>query len=350
MSVQGETVLTVDQIAEQIGGSVVGDGSKSIHGVNSIAGAGDGEITFVTSDKHASKLADSSAGAVIVSSQIEGVGIPQVVVSNAGGGLIAALHLFAYKPEVKAGIHPSAIVQDDAEIGEGASISERAYVGHNVKIGCGAVISAGCVISDDSVIGAGSRLDPNVVVYHHCVIGDKCVIQANSTIGSTGYGYYPVEGMPRLIPHSGSVIIEDCVELGANCCIDRAKFGNTVIGAGSKLDNHVHIGHNVQIGKCCLLAAQVGIAGSAIIGDGVMMGGQAGMGDNMTIGAGAMIGGGTGVTRSLEGGGKYFGYPVMDAKELMQTHALTKRLPEMRKQLKQLMRDVKKLQADIDKS
>jgi UDP-3-O-[3-hydroxymyristoyl] glucosamine N-acyltransferase len=221
-------------------------------------------------------------------------------------------------------------------------ISDGAEVGEN------SIIAAGCKIGENSKIGKNCRFDGNVVVYHNCTIGNNVIIQANSTIGSTGFGYSFIDGSHRLIPHNGGVVIEDFVEIGANCCVDRAKFGNTVIGAGTKIDNLVQIAHNVTIGKCCLIAAQVGISGSCKIGDGVVLAGQVGLVDNIEIGDGTMIGAQAGVMSGTAAGARIVGSPAMDIRAAMKVFGLMKRLPEMAESLKQLHKRIEGLEAAKD--
>jgi UDP-3-O-[3-hydroxymyristoyl] glucosamine N-acyltransferase len=289
-------------------------------------------------------LADSQAAAVIVSEKLEGVDIVQLVVENVDAALITALHLFAPKLTPMEGIHPTAVIEDSAVLGSGVAVGCHAYIGHNVRIGEGTIISTGCVVGESTTIGSHCRLDGNVVVYHNCRIGDSCVIQANTTIGSTGFGYSFIDGEHRLIPHNGGVVIGDCVEIGANSCVDRAKFGNTIIGAGSKIDNLVQIAHNVVIGKCCVVAGQVGLSGSCVLGDGVVIGGQAGMADHLSIGAGAMVGGRGGVMGDIPAGAKVMGLPAIDMREQLRIFALQRRLPDMARQLREVAAAVEKLE------
>ena len=349
MAKQGrETILTVAKVAEHIGARLVGSGSATVSGVNSIEQAGPREVSFVTSDKHTGKVAESKAAAVIVCEEA-GDGRPaQLVVGSVEGALVTALNLFAPKLTPACGVHPTAVVEKTATIAGNVAIGPAAYISHGAEIGAGSIIGAGCVIGENTTIGENCRLDDNVVVYHNCKIGNNCIIQANTTIGSVGFGYYLIDGQPRLIPHNGGVVIEDCVEIGANNCVDRAKFGNTVIGAGTKTDNLVHIAHNVVIGKCCLIAGQVGISGSCRLGDGVVLAGQAGISDHIEIGDGVVVGGGSGVTSNLPAGGQFWGMPAIDVKRQRRIFALSKRLPDMAKQLKDVIRRVDKLETSED--
>ena len=349
MAKQGrETILTIAEVAEHIGARLVGSGNATVSGVDSIEQAGPEHLSFITADKHTGKLAESKVAAVIVTKEIESVAVAQLVVDSVEEALITVLNLFALKLTPPGGVHSTAVVEKTATIAGNAAIGPAAYISYGAVIGEGSIIGAGCVIGENSTIGQNCRLDANVVVYHNCNIGNNCIIQANVTIGSVGFGYYTVEGQPQLIPHNGGVVIEDCVEIGAGTCVDRAKFGNTVIGAGTKTDNLVHIAHNVMIGKCCLIAGQVGISGSCRLGDGVVLAGQVGIADHKEIGDGVVIGGGSGVTSNIPAGGQFWGTPATDVKRQRRIFALSKRLPEMAKQLKDVIRRVDKLEASED--
>lgn len=340
--------ITAAKLAELIGAELSGDGSVVIRGVNTIAAAGGEELTFLSSEKALSELRESSAGAVIVKERVEGVGAVQLVAGNVDEALIKALRYFADEVAFEPGVHAT------AEIDGSANIDENVYIGPGVCIGPGADIAGGvhigpnCCIGRDTTIGAGTVLDANVTVYHGCSIGSKCVIQASSVIGSVGFGYSFIDNSHQLIPHTGGVVIEDCVDIAACVCIDRAKFGNTVIGAGTKIDNLVHIAHNVKVGRLCLIAGQVGIAGSTEIGDGSVFGGQAGMADNIKIGTRVMCGAQAGIMSNIEDGAKIVGSPAKDVRAAMKEFAAVARLPELIKQVKQLNKRVSELEGAKD--
>ena len=341
--------LTVAQLAQRLGARLDGNGENRINGVGTVKDAGPNQVTFITSSKHIPGLEKSVAGAVIVGSRIEGLVRPQLIVGNVSKALIEVLGIFA--PPLKAaaeGIDPTAKIGRNVQIPKGASVGAAVVIDDNVQIGENTVIAAGCRIGENSKVGKNCRLDGNVVVYHNCTIGNNVIIQANSTIGSTGFGYYFIDGVHRLVPHNGGVIIEDFVEIGANCCVDRAKFGNTVIGAGTKIDNLVQIAHNVVIGKCCLIAGQTGIGGSANIGDGVVMGGRAGIADNVDVGANVMIGAGSITFHDVAAGRQVFGSPAADKIEAFRLMGLNKRLPKLFEQVKQLSSRVEELEAAKD--
>jgi len=344
--------LTIEQLAKRLGAELTGDANaigRQIIAVRPIKTADENEVTFVTDDKHKASLSQSHAGAVIVSARIDGLDKPQLIVKNVDAALIETLKIFA--PELKAateGIDPTAKVADNVKIAKGVSVGANVVIDDGVEIGQNSIICSGCKIGENSKLGEHSRLDSNVVVYHNCRIGNNVIVQANSTIGSTGFGYSFIDGAHRLIPHNGGVIIEDFVEIGANCCVDRAKFGNTIIGAGTKIDNLVQIAHNVVIGKCCLIVAQAGIAGSCKLGDGVVLGGQVGLADNIEIGDGTMVAAQAGVINNVPAGQKLAWTPAIKKEDAMRTVGLVLRLPKMAKQLKQLSKRIEKLEAAED--
>lgn len=341
--------LAVKELAKCLGAELIGRDDGRLKAVRPIEAAGTEDVTFIADDKHISKLGSCKAGAVIVSRQIEKLQIPQLVVKNVQAALIEVLRLFA--PESKqaaAGIDSTARIAGDARIGENVTIRAYVTVDSGVTIGNCTVVGSGCRVGRDSKIGSDCRIDDNVVIYHNCSIGNNCIIQANTTIGSTGFGYAFIDGQHRLIPHNGGVVIGDFVEMGASCCVDRAKFDNTVIGAGTKIDNLVHIAHNVVIGKCCLIAGQVGISGSCKIGDGVVIAGQAGMTDNIKIGNGVIIAGKSGVTHNINNGMKVFGMPAIDIRQARRIIGLSRKLPEFAKKLRQLDKRVERLETSKD--
>ncbi len=338
--------LTVNELAKRLKADIHGDGSCVIRSVGPVASADRNTLTFVTDDRHLAELKTSHAGAVIVGKAVEQLSIPHLVVKNVNASLIEALKIFA--PEITPaapGVHKTAMLAANVKLGKNVSIGPCVVIEEATEIGDNTVIAAGCKIGQQVKIGQSCRLDPNVVVYHRSRLGNSVIIQANSTIGSTGFGYYFIDGAHRLIPHNGIVVIEDFVEIGANSCVDRAKFGETRIGAGTKIDNLVQIAHNVTIGKCCLIVAQVGIAGSAKIGDGVVLAGQAGVGDNIEIGNGAVVGAQAGVIGNVEPGKQVLLMPAVDRMEALRATACMYRLPKFFEQVKQLASRVEKLES-----
>jgi UDP-3-O-[3-hydroxymyristoyl] glucosamine N-acyltransferase len=342
-------MFTAAQIAEKINARLEGDGSIDIKSVVPVEAAGENDITFVTDDRRLAALAKSGAAAAIVNKPVGDFRGVRLIVKDVNAALIETLKLFAPKlTPPAAGIHPTAVIGRNVEIAGSASVGPNVTVADNVRIDDNCVLAAGVRVGENSTIGRDSRLDSNVVIYHNCRIGRSVIIQANTTIGSTGFGYAQVDGRAVLIPHIGGVIIEDFVEIGANCCIDRAKFDNTIIGAGTKIDNLVQIAHNVVIGKCCLIVGQAGIAGSGRLGDGVILAGQAGLVDNVSIGDGAVVGAQAGVVHNVSAGKKVVGSPAIDYAEKFRQIAQVKRLGKMTEQLKELTKRVNALEASAD--
>jgi UDP-3-O-[3-hydroxymyristoyl] glucosamine N-acyltransferase len=341
--------LKVKELAEKLGGELIGDGDGVISGVATLEAAGADKITFVMEDKLLGRLRDTNAGAVLAGKVYDEASKPLIIVSNVQASLIETLGIFAPKLTP-----PAEGIDESAKIGEGALIGKSSCIGPNVVIddraviGENTVIGSGCRVGENTRIGNNCRIDSNVVIYHNCDIGNNVIIQANCTIGGTGFGYYLIEGANRLIPHNGIVVIEDFVEIGCNCCIDRAKFGETRIGAGTKIDNIIQIAHNVVIGKCCLIAAQVGIAGSAQIGNDVVLAGHVGVADNLKIGDGVIAAARSVILRDVEAGKTIFGFPAKDIKEEMRIISLIGRLPKMAEQIRDLRKRIKELEASSD--
>jgi UDP-3-O-[3-hydroxymyristoyl] glucosamine N-acyltransferase len=341
-----DKLMTIAELASLLKAELIGDGAQVVCGVGAIESATADQVTFLESPRHAASLSKSAAPAVIVSQPRPELSKSQIVVKDVDKALILALQTFA--PVLAApiaGVHPSALVDADVTVGKGVSIGPYAIIAGGVQLGDNTIIGNGVSVGQNTVIGNSCRLDAHVVVYHNCVIGNNVWIQANSTIGSTGFGYKLIDDRHTLIPHNGGVVIEDFVDIGANCTVDRAKFGNTVIGAGSKIDNQVQIAHNAVLGKCCLLAAQVGVAGSTRLGNGVVVGGQSGFKDHITVGDGAMIAARSGLMGDMPAKQVWAGNPAVEIRELMRSLALTGKLPKMAEQLKEMMKRIEVLES-----
>ena len=329
--------LTVKELANRLGAELIGDGTGVIRSVSPVGSADQTTLTFLADEKHLAELKKSRCCAAIVNKAIEGFSQPQLLVKNVNAVLIDALKIFSPKLRPAApGVDSTAKVAAGVKMGKNVSIGACVVIEDGVEIGDDTIIAAGCKIGQNTKIGRGTRLDSNVVIYHNCTIGSSVIIQANATIGSVGFGYSFIDGAHRLIPHNGVVVIEDYVEIGANSCVDRAKFGETRIGAGTKIDNLVQIAHNVIIGKCCLIISQVGISGSCKIGDGVVIAGQAGLADNIEIGAGVMVGAQAGVISNVPPGKQLIWSPAIDRKEGFHAFANILRLPKIIEQFKKL--------------
>lgn len=278
----------------------------------------------------------------MVSHHTDDIKIPQLIVKDINRSLIRLLGYFAPRyPLTEAGIDPRAKVHTMAKLGNRVRIGAYTVIEEGVVIGDDTDIGEGCKIERNCKIGENSRLDSHVIIYQDCILGSHVILQANTVIGSVGFGYIYLDRQHQLVPHIGDVIIEDYVEIGANCCVDRAKFDSTYIGAGTKLDNLVQVGHNVTIGRCCLIVALTGIGGSCHIGNGVVVAGQVGICDHANIGDGSQIGAKSLVTGDLKNGAKVFGIPAYEKTKSLRTTGLTKRLPELFSRLRKMEQTLK---------
>lgn len=339
-------MITLSQLAEMLNASLVGgDGGSEITGVHTIADAAADEVCFLSEAQYADQLAASKAAAVMTAHELADCSMAQLVVGNVNKSLIAVLRFFEPPLKPYAGIDPSASIDPTAVIDPTAAVAPRAVIAAGVTVGAHTVIGPGCSIGQETTIGDRCRLDANVVVYHRCKIGNDCIILSNSTIGATGFGYVFLDGRHQLIPHNGGVILEDGVEIGANTCVDRAKFGHTVIGAGTKIDNLVQVAHNVRMGRACLLAGQVGLAGSTTLGDGVVLAGAAGAADHLTIGSGVIAGARAVMTKDTPPGQKVLGFPARQLRDEMKSISIYQKLPELAKDVKTLAKKVEQLEA-----
>jgi UDP-3-O-[3-hydroxymyristoyl] glucosamine N-acyltransferase len=349
-------MMTLQQIAEMAGAVLCGDGLVEITGVETLSAARPGDLTFVVHTNYLSRLSTTQASAVIVSSQIaQRLGDQrsrlQVLVSD---DPLAAFRKIArcFRPVAEApgpGISCKAIVSHTARIDPTATICPGSFIGDEVTIGAGSVVYPGVVLLERCRIGDGVRIFPNAVLYEGTVVGNRCVVHANAVLGAWGFGYERSANGHMISEQLGYVELADDVEIGSCATVDRGTYGATRVGKGSKLDNHVMIGHNCQIGAHNLLCSQVGIAGSSTTGDFVVMAGQAGIADNVNIGSHSVICAQTGVMNDLEPNKTWLGSPAMDARDKLQIFAAESRLPEMRRELRRLERQLAQLAEAISR-
>ena len=280
-----------------------------IDGIHTLSEATPTQLSFFTDSKYASQLKDTKAAAVLIDEK-HAEYLPSTTIAlitdEAYLKLALTSKFFAHKLITKGG-HPA--------MGENCDIDKRVRFGNNVTLGDNVTVMAGCYVGDNVMVGSGTLLHPNVTLYHHTDIGAECIIHSGTVIGCDGYGFAHTKlGEHVKIYQNGNVVIEDNVEVGANCAIDRAVFGTTYIRKGTKLDNLIQIAHNCDVGEHSLCAAQVGLAGSTTLGRNVVMGGQSATAGHLEIGAFTTIAGKGGVTKSLEGGKTYAGFPAIDHK------------------------------------
>ncbi len=325
---------TSGDLAEKLGCHLLGDGSITVSHVSSLQSATSGSLVFVEDAQHLDTALRSSAGAVIAGDFAPGSAPKPILISPQPRLTFARAAKLLREPERNRAIHPSAIVSISAEIGRNVAIGARAILGEHVKIGDETTIGAGSVIGDDAgeevKIGSHCRLDPNVTIYPGTTLGDRVIVQAGAVLGSEGFGYVrdSQTGHYEQFPQIGRLVIEDDVEIGANSTIDRGALDETRIRRGTKIDNLVHVGHNVQIGQDVVIAAQTGLSGSATIEDNVIIGGQVGIADHVRIEAGAILGAQSGIPtkKVIRGKGVVFwGTPARPIREYLKELAFLSR-------------------------
>jgi UDP-3-O-[3-hydroxymyristoyl] glucosamine N-acyltransferase len=326
-------------LAEMVDGELLGDPEVSIRGVNELSAAGDGEITFITRSGQVEVAELSGAAAVVVPTAVQQLAKPAIRVKNPTLAITIIHHHFLRTPFVATGIHPHAHVGSGCRIPEAASIGPLAVLGKEVVLGERVVIGAGSVIGDDVCLGDDCLLHANVTIYPGSRIGSRVIIHSGAVIGSDGFGY-ATDGQGRHLkrPHVGRVEIEDDVEIGSGVCIDRGTFGTTRVGRGTKIDNLVHLGHNVTVGDHCLLVAQVGIAGSTSLGRNVLVGGQSAVAGHLRLGDGVMIAAKSGVHNHQPPGAVIAGIPAIPHKKWTKAVSAFQKLPQLIKDVRTLLK------------
>ncbi len=326
---------TVQAIAERLDGVVEGEGAAEIHGVAGLREAEPGELSFLAHPRYQSWLAATQASAVLVARDWAGVcpcAAIRVEQPEAAFAEAAAWWAPPPAPPVR-GIHPTAILGQDAQVAPDAGIGPFCVLGDGVRIGAKSVVEAHCVLGAGTVIGEQCHLYPLVSTREGTRIGNRTVIHNGAVLGSDGFGYERTASGWKKIPQIGIVVVGDDVEIGANVTIDRARFGRTVIGNGVKLDNLVQVAHNCRVGDNAAIAAQVGLAGSALLGAGVQFGGQAGCAGHLRVGDGAVVAGRGGVTKDVPAGEFVSDFPAIPHAKARRLHAHVARLPAMKKTL-----------------
>jgi len=328
--------MRLSAIATHVGGRLIGK-DKEISGVSTIEEARGHEITFLSNPKYRDKALRCEAGAILVKDPLD-TDLPQVIVDNPYLAFAATLTLL-YPPKRHApGIDPQAHVDSLAKVSEGATVYPFVYIGRGACIATDVVIHPGCCIGEGARIGKGTILYPRVTLYDGCEIGENCIIHAGVVIGADGFGFAWDGVRHRKISQIGRVIIGDEVEIGANCTIDRAALTSTVIGSDVKMDDHVHIGHNVSIGDHTIIVAQTGIAGSARIGKHCVLAGQCGVAGHISVGDGCTAASRAGITADVEPGKVVSGYPAMDHRQWLKCQNVFKDLPDLVKRIRALER------------
>jgi UDP-3-O-[3-hydroxymyristoyl] glucosamine N-acyltransferase len=336
---EGGSVLTAAAIAELTGGELLGDATAGVTSVAPLDRATSGQLSFCAASRYSALLEGTGASVVLVSADVASMSTKaaaRVVVKAPHDALVSLLPKLYRVPERSTGVHSSAVLERGARMGEAANIGPFVHIGAGATLGDRVTVDAHCVIGDGVQVGDDVHLFPGVTLYSGTTLGNRVLIHAGAVLGSDGFGYISKRDGHHKIPHVGRCIVADDVEIGAGTTIDRGSVGDTMIGAGTKVDNLVHIAHNTRVGKLCLIAAQVGISGSAIIEDGVVIGGQAGFQGHHTIGAGARIGGQSGVFGDVPAGETWSGYPARPHRESLRAQAALFRLAGLLKRIEGL--------------
>jgi UDP-3-O-[3-hydroxymyristoyl] glucosamine N-acyltransferase len=350
MTDRATPAFPVAELAKRLAGRVEGDGSRQITDVSGLGGAVSGDITFITDRKHAELAAQAQATAILAP---DGLELPEgpasiIRVPDVDAALNQLVDLFApadLRPEP--GVHPSAVVAEDAELASDVSVGPCTVIEPGVRVGSGSVIGPQVFLGRNATLGERCRLYAGVKLGERCSLGDRVVLHFGVAIGADGYGYVFRDGAHQKVPQIGRVAIGDDVEIGANTTIDRARFGVTRVGRGTKIDNLVMVAHNVQVGAHCIITAQCGLAGSVTMGDYVIVGAQSGFRDHIRIGDGARVAAGSAVKDDIPPGTDVLGVPAGEARHQARLYAAREKLPQMTRDLRALKKRVDALDEAI---
>ncbi|HSJ26502.1 MAG TPA: UDP-3-O-(3-hydroxymyristoyl)glucosamine N-acyltransferase [Longimicrobiales bacterium] len=335
--------MKASEIARAVDGRLEGGADPDITGVAPLDRAGPADLTLFSSLQYRAEAAGTTAGAALVTGELAGAvpaELPRIIVANPHAALAVLIPILHPERRPAAGVHPTAVVDDGAEVAESASIGPHAVIGPGTVVGAGAIMGAHVVVGRDCRIGAGAYLHPHVTLYDDVAVGERTILHSGVRLGTDGFGYASSRSGHAKIRHVGRCIVGDDVEIGANTTVDRGSIGDTVIGNGCKIDNLVQVGHNVRMGEHCIVVSQVGISGSTRMGRFVTLGGQAGIKGHIRIGDGATVAAQAGVFGDVAPGVTVSGYPARPHRDALRAQALTLKLPELVKRLRALERAV----------
>ncbi len=341
----GNGAQSLDRIAKLIRGVVVGDGATRITGMCGIREAKRGDLTFVANSRYLQLLDSTRASAAITSREVKRAPIPIIQTENPSLAFAKLASLMS--PDTQRhprGVSPKAVVAKGVKLGTGVAIQPFAVVEEGARIGDRTVVYAGCYVGRNAWVGNDCLIYPNVSIRENVEIGHRVIVHSGTVIGSDGFGFATVKGTHHKIPQTGTVVIEDDVEIGAGVTIDRARFGKTVVGKGTKIDNLVQIAHNVVIGSNCIVVAQAGISGSTTLGNNVVLAGQAGLAGHITIGDNVMVGAQAGVTKSVPANSSVWGLPAKPLAKAKRVNAAMQRLPELYRRVEALEERLRKME------
>ena len=328
---------TLKEIAQLIGGEVIGDGNVVITGISGIREAEEGDLTFLANHRYANLMDTTKAAAIITSRDTTAAPKPIIRTDNPSMAFATVISiLMPSDQKYPSGIHPTAVIGKNVKLGQDVALQPYVVIDDDVVIGDRTVVYAGTYIGYRARIGCDCLIYSNVAIREKVEIGNRVIVHSGTVIGSDGFGFATVDGEHHKIPQIGTVLIEDDVEIGANVTIDRARFGKTTIGKGTKIDNLVQIAHNVIVGENSIIIAQAGISGSTVIGKNVTIAGQAGLVGHITIGDNAVLAAQAGVTKPVPANTCVSGYPARQHDEAKRLNAFISRLPQIVDKLKKL--------------
>ena len=340
---------TLGQLADYVGGRVRGDADTKIRSASTLGRARQGDISFLANDKYEKQLRTTRASAVITGKDTASTSVPLLIADDPYYVFMQVMVLLhGHRKHKKIGVSPGAAISDSAKIGTECHIHNFVTIDDGAKIGDGCIIYPCAYIGPDVQIGNDTIIYPNVTIYDGCKIGNRVIINANSSIGEDGFGYATHEGIHHKIPQIGIVVIEDDVEIGTSCGVERGTLSDTVIGQGCKLGDSIVIGHGAKIGPHCLLVPQVGVAGSATLGHHCVIGGQTGIVGHINIGNNVMIAARSGVMNDISDGKTVLGVPAIDASQGRRAYSMIQYLPEMRKSIRNLKNRIEQIASVVD--
>jgi UDP-3-O-[3-hydroxymyristoyl] glucosamine N-acyltransferase len=342
--------MKLNELAGLLGAELSGSGDAEITGAAGVREAGEGHITFITGKNYLKDLEHSRASAVLVPTDTPDMPLPMLRVKNPRLAFARVIELFYVKPYSPTGISDRTALGKDVAIGANCSIHPFVVLGDKVRIGNRVAIYPGVYVGQGSVIDDDSVIYANVSIGNRITVGKRVIIHSGTVVGSDGFGFVTEGGTHHKIPQVGGVIIEDDVEIGANCSIDRATLGNTLIKKGTKFDNQVHVAHNVTIGEHCLLAGQSGVAGSSTLGNYVVLAGQAGVSDHTTVGDRVMAGGKAVIVKDVAPGQIIAGFNAMPIRDWLKVQAVLPKLPELNKSIKRLEKQLQEMKEQLSET
>ena len=334
---------TLEEITAIVEGTLLGEGTISITGITNIEEAGANDITFAVAP-HIEKAAASKAAAVILPRQVQGFSKPAILVENPRLAFTKLLEIFTPPIKVNREVHSTAVIGEQVVIGKNVAIMPYVVIADGASVGDNTVIYPHTYVGEGATIGVDSILYPNVTIREHCQVGSRVIIHSGAVIGSDGFGFVTEGGRHIKVPQVGNVVLEDDVEIGAQVAIDRATTTSTIVGKGTKIDNLVHLAHNVEVGSHCFLVAQTGIAGSTKIGNHCIFAGQSGSAGHINIGDNCVFAARTAVISDVPSNSFYAGFPARPHKEWIKSQAGVHKLPDIMKKVRELEKRLNELE------